>query len=302
MLLACNKPAGIKLKDSLCDFCWAEIWLPIIVMPHKIGLATLQRLSGLLPSNASPEDKMEVAEMVADSRTRNVVAETKQKELKKKLKLGQHLKHPSARFVGVSQRMHTPRPKALNAIKQEKLASRQEMKAVMNALSHVGMSMDSFFPKNPLTPKVRDMEERQVLELNSQKFAFIYNKHGADPLGRSDALRHTGHPPSALCRPRVTAAHLLSVLSIFGSEHRSDSRRAAPRWQHGFRCVHTIEPPSDSGLRTRPKPHAQAQIACTSRKGDLLHSGRETLPRCNYLGDLGPNSDSCSTTQKHVQE
>ena len=177
MLLACNKPAGIKLKDSLCDFCWAEIWLPIIVMPHKIGLATLQRLSGLLPSSASPEDKMEVAEMVADSRTRNVVAETKQKELKKKLKLGQHLKHPSARFVGVSQRMHTPRPKALNAIKQEKLASRQEMKAVMNALSHVGMSMDSFFPKNPLTPKVRDMEERQVLELNSQKFAFIYNKH-----------------------------------------------------------------------------------------------------------------------------
>lgn len=64
-------------------------------MPNKIGLATLQRLSGLLPSSASPEEKMEVAAMVADSRTRNVVAETKQKDLKKQLKLGQQLKHPA---------------------------------------------------------------------------------------------------------------------------------------------------------------------------------------------------------------
>lgn len=69
-------------------------------MPNKLGLATLQRLSGLLPSNASPEEKMEVAAMVADSRTRNVVGETKQqKELKKKLKLGLHLKHPATAVI-----------------------------------------------------------------------------------------------------------------------------------------------------------------------------------------------------------
>ncbi|CAE7454819.1 unnamed protein product [Symbiodinium sp. CCMP2592] len=149
-----------KSVGVLCDASPKAkmIWLPIIVMPNKIGLATLQRLSGLLPSNASPEDKIQVAEMVADSRTVNVaVACTKQKELKKKLQLGQHL------------------PKALNAIKEEKLSARQEMKAVMNILSHVGMSMDSFFPTNPLTAKVCGMEERQVLELNSENFAFIYN-------------------------------------------------------------------------------------------------------------------------------
>ncbi|CAE7802321.1 unnamed protein product [Symbiodinium sp. CCMP2592] len=144
-----------KSVGVLCDAspkAKMDIWLPIIVMPNKIGLATLQRLSGLLPSNASPEDKIQVAEMVADSRTVNVaVACTKQKELKKKL------------------------PKALNAIKEEKLSARQEMKAVMNILSHVGMSMDSFFPTNPLTAKVCGMEERQVLKLNSENFAFIYN-------------------------------------------------------------------------------------------------------------------------------
>ena len=95
MLLACNKTACISLK-IFRDCCDPEIWLPIIVMPNKIGLATLQRLSGLLPSNASAEEKMEVAAMVADSRTRNVVAETKQKDLKKQLKLGEHsLKHPA---------------------------------------------------------------------------------------------------------------------------------------------------------------------------------------------------------------
>ncbi|CAE7572183.1 unnamed protein product [Symbiodinium sp. CCMP2456] len=149
-----------KSVGVLCDASPKAkmIWLPIIVMPNKIGLATLQRLSGLLPSSASPEEKMEVAAMVADSRTRNVVAETKQKDLKKQLKLGQQL------------------PKALNAIKQEKLASRQELKAVMNILSHVGMALDAFFPRNPLTSKVPGMEERQVLQLNSQNFAFIFNK------------------------------------------------------------------------------------------------------------------------------
>ena len=71
---------------------------------------------------------------------------------------------------------HTPRPKALNAIKQEKLASRQELKAVMNILSHVGMELDAFFPGEPLTATVCGMEERRILELNSQNCAYILNK------------------------------------------------------------------------------------------------------------------------------
>ncbi|CAE7672747.1 unnamed protein product [Symbiodinium sp. CCMP2456] len=98
--------------------------------------------------------------MVADSRTRNVVGETKhQKELKKKLKLGLHLK-----------------PKALSCIKQDRLASRQELKAVVNILSHVGMSMDSFFPRNPLKAKVCGREDRQVHTVNNENLAFISDK------------------------------------------------------------------------------------------------------------------------------
>lgn len=72
--------------------------------------------------------------------------------------------------------MHIPRPKALSCIKQDRLASRQELKAVVNILSHVGMSMDSFFPRNPLKAKVCGREDRQVHTVNNENLAFICDK------------------------------------------------------------------------------------------------------------------------------
>ena len=47
---------------------------------------------------------------------------------------------------------------------------------MVNILSHVGMSMDAFFPRNPLTPKACEREERQLHKVNSQNLAFIYDK------------------------------------------------------------------------------------------------------------------------------
>ncbi|CAE6970138.1 unnamed protein product, partial [Symbiodinium sp. KB8] len=51
-----------------------------------------------------------------------------------------------------------------------------KMDAVMNILSHVGMELDAFFPGEPLTATVCGMEERRILELNSQNCAYILNK------------------------------------------------------------------------------------------------------------------------------
>ena len=47
----------------------------------------MQRLSALLPSNATAEEKLEVAAMVADSRSSTLLSDPKKAELKKKLQL-----------------------------------------------------------------------------------------------------------------------------------------------------------------------------------------------------------------------
>ena len=62
--------------------------MPLFFWPDTIGLGTLQRLSALLPSTASSNSKLEACGLIADSRTRNVLGETKKSELAKKLKLG----------------------------------------------------------------------------------------------------------------------------------------------------------------------------------------------------------------------
>ena len=62
--------------------------MPLFFWSDTIGLGTLQRLSALLPSTATADTKLEVCGMIADSRTRNVLGETKKSELAKKLKLG----------------------------------------------------------------------------------------------------------------------------------------------------------------------------------------------------------------------
>ncbi|CAE7800271.1 unnamed protein product [Symbiodinium sp. CCMP2592] len=131
------------------------VWLPILVMPETIGIGTLQRLSTLLPSTASSDDKMKVATMISESRTMSVLAEMHKKDLKKQL------------------------PKALNAIKQDKLSSRQELKAVVNILSHVGVEMDGFFPTQPLLPRGCN-EARQVYRVGSENFSFVHNKESGD--------------------------------------------------------------------------------------------------------------------------
>ena len=50
-------------------------------------MGTLQRLSTLLPSNATAEEKLLVASMVADSRSSTLLSASKQTELKKKMQL-----------------------------------------------------------------------------------------------------------------------------------------------------------------------------------------------------------------------
>ncbi|OLQ00981.1 hypothetical protein AK812_SmicGene16301 [Symbiodinium microadriaticum] len=146
------------ISHVFCDCPDRQIWLPILVMPETIGLGTLQRLSALLASTASHDEKMKAAALISDSRTMSVLGEMQKKENKKQLKLG---------------------PKALNKIKQERLASRQELKAVVNVLSHVGLDMDAFYPKQPLLPRGSN-EARHVHQIGSENCCFVYDKYSGD--------------------------------------------------------------------------------------------------------------------------
>ena len=63
-----------------------KLWLPVITMGSFVSLGTVQKLSTLLPSSASAEDKLHVASMIAESATASLVADDKRAAaVKKKL-------------------------------------------------------------------------------------------------------------------------------------------------------------------------------------------------------------------------
>ncbi|CAE7608505.1 unnamed protein product [Symbiodinium microadriaticum] len=55
---------------------------------------------------------------------------------------------------------HYGRPKALGALKEEKLAAKQELRALSNILSHVGQNLDQIWGPCPLAPVNGDTEDK----------------------------------------------------------------------------------------------------------------------------------------------
>ena len=58
-----------------------------------------------------------------------------------------------------------PRPKALSALKEQRLAAKQELKAVRNILEHANFDLDTIFPESPL-------KARNLHKVGSQVLAF----------------------------------------------------------------------------------------------------------------------------------
>ncbi|CAE7765448.1 unnamed protein product [Symbiodinium sp. CCMP2456] len=189
------------------------VWLPLFFWPDTIGLGTLQRLSALLPSTATSDSKLEACGLIADSRTRNVLGETKKSELAKKLWLGLQW------------------PKALNSIKQDKLASRQELKALMCVMSQVGVDIDQCWPQDPLIPRVPGREERKTHEVGSENFAFIYD-------------RETGK--SRWDVPMPTAGHLRLVVC---ADHGSPMHTCFQFLAQAGASIHLIRDEDDNAMR-----------------------------------------------------
>ncbi|CAE7336219.1 unnamed protein product [Symbiodinium microadriaticum] len=90
-----------------------------------------------------------VAALVCDSRTETLAADVNKQEAKKKL------------------------PKALNSLKEDRLAAKQELKAICNIMQHTGLDLDSLWPSEPLRPLNPDFEERHIHVMGKEQLAFI---------------------------------------------------------------------------------------------------------------------------------
>ena len=70
------------------------------------------------------------------------------------------------------------RPKTLKAIKQERLAAKEQIQAAQHAMQHVGLDLDDCLPRTPLR-QVAQGEQRVIHEVDGVKMAFLVDSEGA---------------------------------------------------------------------------------------------------------------------------
>ena len=68
------------------------------------------------------------------------------------------------------------RPKALNNLKEDRLSAKQELKAVANVLSHIGLSLDQLWPSSPCCPADPHTEERRLHAVGDEIKGFVVNR------------------------------------------------------------------------------------------------------------------------------
>ena len=66
-------------------FVATKLWMPLITMGKFVSIGTVQKLSTLLPSSATAQQKLEAATLVAESATASLACDNNKKAAKKKL-------------------------------------------------------------------------------------------------------------------------------------------------------------------------------------------------------------------------
>ena len=91
------------------------------------------------------------------------------------------------------------RPKALTALREERMAAKQELKAISNVLSYAGVALDSIFPENALRPPVPGQEQRHCVKVGNEHWAFIVNPSNMEWRWDTPATSETKHVRLVLC-------------------------------------------------------------------------------------------------------
>ena len=123
------------------------------------------------------------------------------------------------------------RPKALNSIKEERLAAKQEMKAISNILDYAGVKLEEIFPAEPLTPVDARNEVRTSCKIDGQTWSFIINTDSNEARWDTPTTSNIGHTRLVLCpdegSPLFSAWQFLSHHSAAVGFNRDES-------QHGW--------------------------------------------------------------------
>ena len=135
-----------------------QVWVPIISIGQKAMAWTLQRLSDLLPSTADHETKLRESQTVADTLAAKMLSSDDKAATMSKLHLGSTAKDNAAcsklfclaRFC---------RPKTVGKLRQQKLAAREHLKAVLHVVSLLDLELQPPCPL--LRPVKHEQHERR---------------------------------------------------------------------------------------------------------------------------------------------
>ena len=159
----------------------AKVWLPLLTINETACLAALQKKADLLCSTASSDTKLDAAEQVADHYLASMAAAPGTQQQKPKQSLGFHNMFFSRLLYLVvctiiNYSTQNLRPKILAQIRQDKLASRDELRALGHVLNLQDLSLDNLIPSSPLRPIIPDKEQRSNAKQGGLLLPYIASK------------------------------------------------------------------------------------------------------------------------------
>ncbi|CAE7820525.1 unnamed protein product [Symbiodinium sp. CCMP2592] len=135
-----------------------DVWVPIISIGQKAMAWTLQRLSDLLPSTADHETKLRESQAVADTLAAKMLSSDDKAATMSKLHLGRTPKDNAACAILFCLARFC-RPKTIGKLRQQKLAAREHLKAVLHVVSLLDLQLQ---PPSPLLRPVKhEQHERR---------------------------------------------------------------------------------------------------------------------------------------------
>ena len=100
----------------------------------------------------------------------------------------------------------TSRPRILKGVHQQRISSRDHLRAVSNILQHVGLDLDMCFAKTALQPVNPVHERRELHVIRGQHLAFVTNT--STGLSRWDTIMDTdSHTRLILCPDEGSALY-----------------------------------------------------------------------------------------------
>ena len=160
--------------------------------------------------------------------------------------------------------MFHPRPKALSSIREDRLAARQELKAITNVLDYAGVNLDSIFPSDPLLPLDPSCERRTSCSVNGQTWSYIYNLETMETRWDCPTPRNTKHVRLVLSPDEGSPLYSGYQFLTYNNAAAALNRDELPLYCTDIVLTHMQHERSESDQK--------AQVECILRPRHQLHA------------------------------